>query len=138
MTVRRITTVILGVFPQSSNKSFLSHLTLRLKQNVQLLSDTRPKKLKLFQTSRQILCETDKFVQCFYIYAVNMSKYLRVLNVSSKLMSAGLIAAIIAVFEFPPVLKKMKINYHNVYIFLNLKVNKLVGSGLYAICSSRY
>lgn len=46
-----------------------------------------------------------------------MSKYLRVLNVSSKLMSAGLIAAIIAVFEFPPVLKKMKINYHNVYIF---------------------
>lgn len=68
-----------------------------------------------------------------------MCKYLRVLNVSSKLMSAGLIAAIIAVFEFPPVLKKKrKIYYHNVYIFLNFKVNKLVGSGLYAICSSRY
>lgn len=67
-----------------------------------------------------------------------MCKYLRVLNVSSKLMSAGLIAAIIAVFEFPPVLKKIKIYYHNVYIFLNFKVNKLVGSGLYAICSNRY
>lgn len=38
--------MILGVFPWSSNKSFFSHLTLRLKQNVQLLSDTRPKKLK--------------------------------------------------------------------------------------------
>ena len=95
------------------------------------------KNLSLFQTLRQMLCETDTFVQCFYIYAVNMCKYLRVLNVSSKLMSAGLIAAIIAVFEFPPVLKKMKI-YYNVYIFLNFKVNKLVGSGLYAICNSRY
>lgn len=65
-----------------------------------------PAQKSLFQTSRQILCKTDTFVQCFYIYAVNMCKYLRVLNVSSKLISAGLIAAIIAVFEFPPVLKK--------------------------------
>ena len=31
--------------------------------------------------------------------------YLNVLNVSSKLMSAGLMAAIMAVFELPPVLK---------------------------------
>lgn len=32
--------------------------------------------------------------------------YLSVLSVSSKLMSAGLSAAIIAVLEFPPVLEK--------------------------------
>ena len=45
-----------------------------------------------------------------------MTKYHALLNVRTKLMSAGLMAAIMAVFELPPVFEKENFNTQKEYI----------------------